>query len=178
MALRTGRKNGHTIYHQIGAEPTDEDEFLGAFGDPDLAAVVVARYNDFPVLNQRLLDTEQEVVLLTQQLEHARCAAQEAQAEAGPLLTNKEKADVEAAFQRGVEHARTNMGVSKYSANRDGILRIGSAASTLETAQRELSEAVRLLSEDVDCQHDGRQITTAMQDQVCMECGANLGEQV
>ena len=146
MSLRTGRKNGHTIYHQIGPEPTDEDEFLGAFGDTEMAALVVDRYNGYEDMAARCRLLERELSTARAQAEHHR--TEHAKLVQEPVLTPEAKADTEAAFQRGVEHARTNLGVSKYSQNRPGILLIGNAASALDAAQRALGAAVKELSED------------------------------
>lgn len=153
--IRTGRKNGHTLYHQRGDEPSDEDEFLGAIGDPEWATEIVQRFNEHDEMYRRVLALEAEARTLREVSETRRQEVQRLQAAAGPLLTPEAKADTEAAFQRGVEHARTSMGQDKYTLNRDGILKIGSASTVLleaarsvERAQEVLAEATKLLSED------------------------------
>lgn len=146
MSLRTGRKNGHTIYHQIGPEPTDTDEFLGAFGDTEMAALVVERYNGYEDMAARCRRLERELSAARELAEHHR--TEHARLVQGPVLTPEAKADTEAAFQRGVEHARTNLGVAKYSANRKGILLVGEVASMLQRAGDVLNSAVKELSED------------------------------
>lgn len=42
---RTGRKNGHTIYWQDGAEPSDRDLFVGSCVDPEAASELVELAN-------------------------------------------------------------------------------------------------------------------------------------
>ncbi len=42
---RVGRKLGRTVYRQAGEEPSDEEEFLGIFDDPEFAEHVVALLN-------------------------------------------------------------------------------------------------------------------------------------
>jgi len=40
VKLRTGRRNGHTLYLQRGAEPEDHDLFLGSCTSPTIAGAV------------------------------------------------------------------------------------------------------------------------------------------
>jgi hypothetical protein len=42
---RVGRKVGRTLYEQIGAEPSDEDQFIGALDSGRLAREAVASRN-------------------------------------------------------------------------------------------------------------------------------------
>jgi len=52
VRLRTGRHLNRTIYVQLGDEPSDDDELLGLFLDPQRAAVMVAIANgDQPPLS-------------------------------------------------------------------------------------------------------------------------------
>ena len=44
---RTGRKNGHTIYAQLGENPSDSDPFLGSLLTPEAAAEAVRAHNAF-----------------------------------------------------------------------------------------------------------------------------------
>lgn len=46
MILRTGRKVGRTIYHQLGDAPADTDPLVGVMDTPELAERVVAAVND------------------------------------------------------------------------------------------------------------------------------------
>jgi hypothetical protein len=73
-----------------------------------------------------------------------------------PVLTPTAKADTEAAFQRGLAHARTNMGGSMYALNRDGILALGAASTSLAMAQIQIDEAVKTLSEDLPATDPGQ----------------------
>jgi hypothetical protein len=45
MKYRTGRKNGHTIYLQLGAKPSDKDQFVGSCVGPKSAAKLVELAN-------------------------------------------------------------------------------------------------------------------------------------
>jgi len=73
-----------------------------------------------------------------------------------PVLTPAAKADTEAAFQRGVNHARTLYGANKYALNRDGILGLGAASTSLAMAQIQIDEAVKSLSEDLPATDPGQ----------------------
>jgi len=42
---RTGRKNPYTIYAQLGAEPSDDDDYLGSLNTPELSAEAVRAHN-------------------------------------------------------------------------------------------------------------------------------------
>jgi hypothetical protein len=46
MTYRTGRKVGRTIYHQVGPEPSDDDELVGLMDTPVLAALFVYAINN------------------------------------------------------------------------------------------------------------------------------------
>jgi hypothetical protein len=46
MTYRTGRKVGRTIYHQVGPEPSDDDELIGLMDTPVLAALFVFAMNN------------------------------------------------------------------------------------------------------------------------------------
>ena len=74
----------------------------------------------------------------------------------GPVLTSAAKADTEAAFQRGVNHARTLYGANKYALNRDGIRGLGAASTSLSMAQTQIDEAVKSLSEDLPATDPGK----------------------
>lgn len=43
--MRTGRKVGRTLYHQLGAEPSDDDELIGVMDTPDWARLVADAVN-------------------------------------------------------------------------------------------------------------------------------------
>ncbi len=43
--LRTGRTVGRTLYRQVGANPSDDDQLIGVMDTPELAAMVVAAVN-------------------------------------------------------------------------------------------------------------------------------------
>lgn len=45
MRIRTGRRNGHTLYQQLGDAPSDNDPFLGSCATPHYAAALVAAVN-------------------------------------------------------------------------------------------------------------------------------------
>jgi hypothetical protein len=45
MTYRVGRKVGRTIYHQVGPEPSDNDELVGVMDTPILAAMFVYAIN-------------------------------------------------------------------------------------------------------------------------------------
>ncbi len=45
LKLRTGRTVGRTLYRQVGAEPSDDDQLIGVMDTPELAAMVVAAVN-------------------------------------------------------------------------------------------------------------------------------------
>lgn len=42
---RTGRRNGHTIYAQLGLAPSDDDPFVGSLNTPEAAAEAVRAVN-------------------------------------------------------------------------------------------------------------------------------------
>jgi hypothetical protein len=42
---RTGRKNPYTIYAQLGAKPSDDDEYLGSLNTPELSSEAVRSHN-------------------------------------------------------------------------------------------------------------------------------------
>jgi hypothetical protein len=46
VTYRTGRKVGRTIYHQVGPEPSDDDELVGLMDTPVLAALFVWAVNN------------------------------------------------------------------------------------------------------------------------------------
>lgn len=41
IKLRQGRKNPHTLYIQMGAEPADTDQFVGSCVTPQMATLMV-----------------------------------------------------------------------------------------------------------------------------------------
>jgi hypothetical protein len=45
MRVRCGRKQPQNLYIQIGAEPSDEDEYIGVIFDPVRAAVLIEMLN-------------------------------------------------------------------------------------------------------------------------------------
>jgi len=45
LPWRTGRKNHRTIYVQLGAEPSDDDPFIGCLDSGELAAEACAGHN-------------------------------------------------------------------------------------------------------------------------------------
>lgn len=148
--IRTGRKNGHTIYDMANDdEPSEDDVFLGAMGTPEAAADIVHRYNLVESVlaeNRRLQEQVREMTPIVERAEHWRETANALQQ--APVLTPEAKADTEAAFQRGVEHARGLMGQSRYAQNRKGILLVGEVASLLQRASNALNDAVKELSTD------------------------------
>jgi hypothetical protein len=45
VKYRTGRKNGHTVYLQLGLEPAESDVFVGSTTSPTQARDIVAMAN-------------------------------------------------------------------------------------------------------------------------------------
>lgn len=45
MRYRTGRRNGHTVYLQLGDDPGEKDLFVGSAVSVPLAALLVAHAN-------------------------------------------------------------------------------------------------------------------------------------
>lgn len=109
-----------------------------------------------------LLSYEQETnIELTKQMEYHReqhGVKSRALYEVTSKPTAEAKVDLEAAFQRGVEHAQGaagGLGLSRYAMNRDGIMVIGVADTELtgaiqavKNAQIALAGAIESLSND------------------------------
>lgn len=47
MKIRTGRKQDRNLYIQFGAEPSDEDDYLGVIFDPARAKRLVEIMNEY-----------------------------------------------------------------------------------------------------------------------------------
>lgn len=45
MKIRLGRHQERNLYIQLGAEPSDDDEYIGVIFDPDRARVLVSIIN-------------------------------------------------------------------------------------------------------------------------------------
>lgn len=188
MPLRTGRKVANNLYHQIGDEPSDDDEILGFIKDAAMAATLVEHYNGYFSTWEMVHDLQAKLAVAGEQIEHYRAEVQRLQAIHEPvLMSDASKADTEAAYQRGLEAGRVQAGPQRETVELIKLLlplrALAAAEEAVKDASAQFAALVAPDEEPVadapeDCLHDGKKVVTAMQDTLCLECGANLGEQV
>lgn len=165
-----GRSDAHSVHHWLEEDPEREhgaiDEYM-CMGQPEprleaLAQIepqdqrlveAAAELNELRRKADQADELEREVGLLQRKVVEAekltevfRKKANEAITEAQPqVMSDEAKADVEAAFQRGMMHAR---GTAVDYPNRDVLLKIAPIISRLNDCYAQLTEFVDWLAND------------------------------
>ena len=165
-----GRSDAHSVHDWLEEDPEREhgaiDEYM-CMGQPEprleaLAQIepqdqrlveAAAELNELRRKADQADELEREVGLLQRKVVEAekltevfRKKANEAITEAEPqVMSDEAKVDVEAAFQRGVQHARA--GAVSYP-NRDVLLKIAPILSRLNDCYAQLNDFVTWLAED------------------------------
>lgn len=148
-------------YYMCMGQPEEREQYLAKIEPQDQRLLEAAvELNELRRKADQADELEREVGLLQRKVVEAehltevfRKKANEAINEAQPeVMSAEEKADIEAAFQRGMQHARA--GTLDYP-NRDVLLKIAPILSRLNDCYAQLNDFVTWLAEDKSTEEQG-----------------------